>query len=268
MTCACNDSSHLGMTGKVALITGAGRGIGRGCALEMARQGADVVVNDWYHFEGSTNVAADIRRLGRRALAIRADVSKRAHVRRLVKETIHEYGRLDIVIANAALPVRKPFLDLTQGDVAKAWGVGLWGVFHTCQLSAREMVRRGIKGSIVVITSIHAEMPVRGSLPYTTAKAAVKHMVRIMANELAPSRIRVNSVEPGWTDTPGERELVSDDELELQARALPWGRMATIQDIADGVAFLASDKADYITGANLRIDGGFVLPRFELAHPF
>ncbi len=228
--------------------------------MELARQGADVVLNDLCCFEGAQALAEEVKGLGRQALPVHADVSKREQVERMLAMSLQQFGRLDVVVANAARNIKKPFLELTEEDVESVWAVVLWGVFHTCQLSARQMVKQGIGGSIILISSVHAEMPMRGSLPYTAAKAAVNHMGRVMANELAAHRIRVNVVEPGWTDTPGEREFASDLEITQQGRSLPLGRLAKVEDIAQGVAFLASEKADYITGATLRIDGGYVLP--------
>jgi len=126
------------------------------------------------------------------------------------------------------------------------------------------MVVQGNGGSIVIISSLHASLPYRGSLPYTTAKAAISHMGRVMANELAQYRIRVNIVEPGWTDTPGEREYASEEVIRREAKRLPLGRLATIEDIGKGVAFLVSDEAGHITGTRLRIDGGQVLQGLDL----
>ena len=250
----------MSLTGKVALITGAGRGIGRGCALELARQGADVVLNDLCCFEGARALAEEVKGLGRQALPVHADVSNREQVERMLEMSLQEFGRLDIVVANAARNIKKPFLELTPEDVEAVWSVVLWGVFHTCQLCARQMVQQASGGSIILVSSVHADMPMRGSLPYTAGKAAVNHMGRVMANELAAHRIRVNVVEPGWTDTPGEREFASEQEIREHGGSLPLGRLAKVEDIAHGVAFLASEKADYITGATLRIDGGFILP--------
>lgn len=249
------------LKGKVVLITGANRGIGKGCALEMAREGADVAINYRSHSEEAEAVAAEVCALGRRAVVVGGDVSDRSTDEEMIRNVVSELGKLDILVANAAASIRKPFLELTEEDMRFTLGVSLWGVFHCCQLAARQMVTQGHGGSIVVISSVHAVMPYKNSLAYNTAKAGVNHMARTMANELAEHRIRVNIVEPGWTDTPGERKYATDEELREAGRHLPLGRLATIQDIAKGVVFLASDDASYITAATLRIDGGFVLPR-------
>ncbi len=254
----------MGLRGKVALITGANRGIGKGCVLQLAREGADIAINYRKHAAEARGVAAEVRAMGRRAIILQADVSDRKRDHQMVQRTVSELGRLDVLVANAYASIRKPFLELTEKDMIFTLGVTLWGVFHCCQFAARQMVSQGEGGSIVVISSVHAMLPFKNALPYNTAKAGINHMARTMANELTKHRIRVNIVEPGWTDTPGERRHSTEDELMEAGKQLPLGRLATIEDIAKGVVFLASSEASYITGSNLRIDGGFVLPRPEL----
>ncbi|MDH7571753.1 MAG: SDR family oxidoreductase, partial [Armatimonadota bacterium] len=200
------------LAGSVALVTGASRGIGRGCAEELARAGADVVVNYRRHAEEAEETAAAIRAMGRRALVCAADVADREAVFAMVQQAVEHFGRLDIAVANAAFSIRRPFLELEPEEVAAVWGVSLWGVFHTCQAAARQMVRQGEGGSIVVMSSVRATIPFVNSLPYQTAKAGINQMAYTMANELAPYRIRVNVVEPGWIDTPGEHAFATDEE--------------------------------------------------------
>jgi glucose 1-dehydrogenase len=177
----------------------------------------------------------------------------------MVEETVGQLGRIDVVVANAAFSVRKPFLELEEEEVKRVFGVSFWGVFHIAQFGARQMVAQGEGGSIVVISSVHARLPVKRSLPYNTCKAAINHMSRTLANELAQHRIRVNVIEPGLTDTPGERVYSNEEELAERGRGLPLGRIGTIEDIGSGVAYLVSDEASYVTGATLIIDGGLVL---------
>ena len=253
----------MDLKGKVAWITGANRGIGRGCALELARRGADVAINYRRHAEEAAEVAEEIREMGSRAILLQGDVSDRSRDEEMVQQTVSELGRLDILVANAAKSVRKPFLELSEEDMQWTLGVSLWGVFHCSQFAARQMVAQGGEGSIVVISSVHAFLPFRNSLPYNTAKAGINHMARTMAGELAPYGIRVNVVEPGWIDTPGEREYASEEQLRKEEKVLPLKRLGTIEEIAKGVGYLASGDASYVTGTVLRIDGGFVLPRPE-----
>ena len=246
---------------RVALVTGASRGIGRGCALEMAREGADVVVNYRSHPEEAAEVVAEIRGLGRQAIAFGADVGDRAAVDAMVAATVAEFGRLDILVNNAAFSIRKPFLEYTEEEFARVLQVAMWSVFHGSQAAARHMVARGGGGKIVVISSVHAFIPFRNSLPYNTAKAGINHMAFSIAGELAPHQINVNVIEPGWTDTPGERRYYTEEELRAGGAKLPWGRLGRPEEIGKAAVFLCSDDADYITGACLRVDGGVWLPR-------
>jgi glucose 1-dehydrogenase len=249
------------LPGKVALVTGASRGIGRGCAIELARAGARVTVNYDSHEDEARDTAAEIERLGSEAMIYGASVADRPAVDAMVAATVERFGRLDIVVANAARSVRRPFLELTPQDVADTWAVSLWGVFHAAQAGARVIARQGEGGKIVVISSVLSFIPFANSLPYNTAKAGINQMAYTMAAELTGHRINVNVIEPGWTDTPGERAFLSEAELQAAAGELPWGRLATIEDVGRACAFLCSSAADYITGACLRVDGGYWLPR-------
>lgn len=245
--------------GKVALITGASRGIGRGIALRLAEEGADVVVNYRTHPGEAEEVAAKVRALGRRALLAEADVADRAAVERMYADTVAQLGRVDIAVANAAISIREPVIEARWEGVLRTIEVTQFGVFHTCQLAAQQMVRQGGGGKIVIISSVHEELAVPRSAAYNMSKAAVNHLCRTMAAELAAHRINVNVINPGWIDTPGERQFASEEEIRAGGRRIPWGRLGTPADIAAATAFLVSDEADYVTGATLRVDGGFVL---------
>jgi glucose 1-dehydrogenase len=251
----------LDLHGKVALVTGASRGIGRGCAVELARAGASVTVNYHTHEEEARDVVAEIDGLGSQGFAFGASVADRAAVDAMIAATLQRFGRLDIVVANAMRSLRRPFLELEAEDVAATWAVTLWGTFHAVQAGARVMARQGEGGKIVVVSSVLSFIPVPNSVPYNAAKAAINQMTFTIAAELAPHRINANVLEPGWTDTPGERSFLSEDELREAARQLPWGRMATITEMGRACAYLCSSDADYITGACLRVDGGYWLPR-------
>ncbi|MCL4851836.1 MAG: SDR family oxidoreductase [Bryobacteraceae bacterium] len=245
---------------KIAVVTGASLGIGRAVAIDLARNGADVVVNYSRHADEAGSVVREIENLGRRAYAVQASVADRSQCVRLVEETVRRFGSLDILVSNAAFSIRKPFLDLEPGDIEKTWAVSLWGVFYCCQLAARRMVGQQGGGSMVVISSVHAARPYPHASAYNGAKAAVSHMALSWARELIQYGIRVNVVEPGWTDTPGERAFNTEDQIREGARSVPIGRLARPDEIAKGVTFLVSEKdASYITGSTLRIDGGFVL---------
>lgn len=251
----------IDLTGRVAVVTGSSRGIGRACAVELARSGADVVINYRTHPDEAEEVAETIHGLGRRAVVVQADVAQRADCERLIEAATMQLGRLDIVVANAARSVRKPAVELAVEEVALTWDAILWHCFHISQLGARVMQRQGEGGRIIFISSVHAYCAYPTSLAYNTAKAGVNHMAKTLAIELAPDRILVNAVEPGWIDTAGERQFYTEDEILELGRELPLGRLGTPEEIAHMVVFLASDKASYITGSVLRVDGGFVLPR-------
>ena len=251
----------VNLENKVAIVTGSSRGIGRGCAIEMAKVGADVVVTYRTHPEEAQEVAELIRQMGHEALVVQLDVADRQAVENMVQATLNKFGKINILVNNAAMTIRKPFLEMPIEDMAQVLNVSLWGVFHCSQAVARVMVKQGEGGKIIIISSVHAVIPYANSLPYNTAKAGINNMGYTMATELAPYRINVNVIEPGWIDTPGEHKLATDEELKAEGEKLPWGRLGAIEDIGKAAAFLASDAADYITGACFRVDGGFWLPR-------
>jgi len=262
------------LAGKVAVVTGAARGIGRGCALALARRGARVAVNDLPRPESlsqAEETARECREAGGAAggdgLACPADVSDPAAVDALFDRVLERWGRVDILVNNAFRTVRKPFLELEPDDLRATWDVSLLAPFYCSRQAARQMVRQGEGGKIVMISSVLAFIPYPNSLPYNTAKAGLEQMAFTMAAELAPHRINVNVVEPGWTDTPGERAFLSEEELQAEGRKLPWGRLGTIQELGEAVAYLCSPAAEYVTAALLRVDGGYWLPRSGVSVP-
>ncbi len=242
---------------KIALVTGASRGIGRGAALCLAEEGAHVLVNYRTHRGEAEEVARAIEKMGGRALAWQADVADRAQVERMVQGCVEHFGRLDIVVANAAYSVRQPVLAAEWEGVKRTFDVTMFGVFHTCQLAAQQMVAQGKGGKIVIIGSGISDIVTTNAPAYSMAKAAITHLNRTLARELAPHRINVNLIKAGWTDTPGERVFFSEKDLQAGGERIPWGRLGTGRDIGLAVAFLAADDADYITGSALFVDGGF-----------
>ncbi len=246
------------LKGKTALVTGAGRGIGKGCALELAREGAIIVANDR---PGSPDLSTTIREIeaaGGKAVPVESDVFSRSGCERLVNDAIEAAGAINILVSNPALSVRQPFLDYDPETFERVIQATLIGGFHISQLVARHMVTNGNGGKIIFISSVHAQMPYTKAIAYNAAKAGLNHMARTIARELTPHRINVNIIEPGWIDTPGEHESFSSAVIEAQAAALPWGRLGTPAEIGKAVTFLASADADYITGTIMRVDGGYV----------
>jgi glucose 1-dehydrogenase len=247
------------LLGKTALVTGAGRGIGRGCALELARAGADVVINDRARTPEAESVVTEIQALGRRSTLVEGDAFQRPSCESIVSRTKSALGQIDIFVSNPALQRRADFLDFDPGSFSAVIDGTLAGGFHMSQLVARHMVERGNGGKIVFISSCHVHTPYARSVAYNAGKGGLNLMAFTIAAELSRYRINVNVIEPGWIDTPGEHEAFGDETISRAGAALPWGRLGTPEDIGKVAAFLASQDADYITGAALRVDGGIWL---------
>jgi glucose 1-dehydrogenase len=248
------------LSGKVAVVTGASRGIGRATSLALAEAGCDVAVNYRSGADEAQDLADEIGRVGRRALVVQADVANQVSVEEMVAETVARFGRLDIAVSNAAYSDREPFYEADMAGFRRTIDVTMWGAFYLLRAAARRMIEQGGGGSIVVVSSPHAFVAVPRSMAYNMSKAAIDHMARTAAIELVEHRIRVNLIHPGWIDTPGERKFASEDQLAGAAAKLPWKRMGRPEEIARGVVFLCDPASDYITGSSLAIDGGITLP--------
>ena len=247
------------LLGKRALVTGGAQGIGRGCALELARAGADVALNDREHTEAAEAVVQEIRGLGRQAVLVVGDAFDHASCAAIVREAIVALGRIDILVSNPAYSRRGDFLEYSPEIFQQVVQGTLTGGFSMSQAAARHMVERGGGGKIVFISSVHAQRPYARSVAYNAAKAGLNHLARTIAVELIGHRINVNVIEPGWIDTPGEHRTFGSEFIEKVGPTIPWGRMGTPADIGRAAAFLASDDADYVTGATLAVDGGLLL---------
>jgi len=240
---------------KVAIVTGAKQGIGKGIALALAKEGCQVVVSDINQAD-CEKVVAEVEKLGVKALAVECDVSKKADVDSLIASTIKEFGQLDILVNNAGIYPFKPFMDMTEADWEKVMAVNLKGVFLCSQAAAKNM-KPGSK--IVNISSIASVVGFEGLTHYCATKGGVNAMQRALALELASKKINVNAVAPGAIETPGATGAMSDEMKQGTIAAIPWKRMGVPDDIAQAVVFLASDGADYITGQVLVVDGGWTL---------
>lgn len=247
------------LSGKIALVTGAGRGIGKGCALALAAEGADIVLNDRPGSPDLDETAAEIRALGRRCWPVGADIFDRAGCEGLVETALAEAGRIDLLVSNPAFSRRGDFLDYDPELFDLTLKGSLTSGFHMAQFVGRHFVGRGGGGKIVFVSSVHGTLPFPRAVAYNAAKAGLEHMMRTIAVELIRHRVNVNAVAPGWIDTPGEREVFGDGVVDAAGGGIPWGRLGLPADIGKAAAFLCSDDADYITGEVLTVDGGIRL---------
>ncbi|PIT93586.1 short-chain dehydrogenase [Candidatus Falkowbacteria bacterium CG10_big_fil_rev_8_21_14_0_10_43_11] len=233
------------LNNKVAIVTGAARGIGRGIADEFIKQGAKVVYSDLAEPE---NLPA------KNAAFIACDVSNAEQANNLIRQTKEKFGGLDILVNNAGIYPFKPFLEMSEAEWDKVLNINLKSVF-LCSQAAAKIMPAG--GKIVSISSIASFVGFEGLVHYCASKGGINAMIRTMALELAPKKININAVAPGAIDTPG---AAADEKTKRQTiAAIPWGRMGLPQDIASAVVFLASDQADYITGQTIIVDGGYTL---------
>jgi glucose 1-dehydrogenase len=247
------------LAGKSALITGGGSGIGRGIAIRFAEEGADVVAAD-LNLQGAQETVDEARHMGRRALAIEADVTSRADCERIVRETVDAFGKLDIFVANAGIGRPAAFLDVTEEDWNAVVRTNLDGVFFSCQAAARQMVSQGHGGRIITMASVAAEQASGFMASYHSSKAAVRMLTKVMAIELGEHRITVNALAPGVIETPLTVGLV--DAIKASGREVaPLGRLGEPKDVADAALFLASNEADYVTGGMIFVDGGMAAGR-------
>ncbi len=252
------------LKGKRAIVSGASRGIGRGIAVELAKAGAEVVINYRSHPKEADEVVQLCAAAGGKAHKIAADLAQQDQVERLVEESIDTMGGLDIVVSNAAYSDRHLMLESDLDEFRKTIDISMWGAFHLVRCGARQLVDAGVGGNVVVISSPHAHMAIPGAMAYNMAKAANDQMARTAACELSQYRIRVNIIHPGWTDTPGERKFFTEETLAGEAAKLPWGRLGKPEEIGRGVVFLCDSNNPYITGSTLTIDGGIQLPWREM----
>ncbi|HEV3437789.1 MAG TPA: SDR family oxidoreductase [Gemmata sp.] len=248
------------LVGKVALVTGASSGIGRAVAIKLATAGADVALNYLTMPEGAETAASEIHALGRQALLYRVDVSDQAAVDRMVADLARKLGRVDVFVSSAAFSEREPFTSADMAGFRKTIDVSMWGAYYGLRATCARMIEQQQGGSAVIVSSPHGQIAFPHCMAYNMAKAALDQMMRTAATELLPHKIRVNCVYPGWTDTPGERKFFTDEAIAKAAGGLPWGRLASADEIARAILFLAEPGSDYITGTILHVDGGLFLP--------
>jgi len=248
---------ELKLENKVAIVTGSGQGIGKGIALELAKEGAKVVVSD-INQENIEKTVGEIESLGSDALGVRADVSNFSDVTQLVKETVKKFGRVDILVNNAGIYPFKPLAGMEEKDWDKVLDVNLKGVFNCTRAVLPEMTKQN-SGSIINIASIAGAVVGFSNLAhYSASKGGVLGFTRSAALELAQHKIRVNAIAPGAIETPGAK--IADEEVARQfVQAVPLKRMGQSIDIGRAVVFLASEDSSYVTGQMIVVDGGFTL---------
>jgi NAD(P)-dependent dehydrogenase (short-subunit alcohol dehydrogenase family) len=241
-----------GLAGRTALVTGAGRGIGRGCALALAAVGADVVLVSRSPDE-LAEVAREARALGRAARPVALDVTDAKSIRHL----IHELPALDVLVVSAGANIPEPLLDVSEEHLDALIELNVRATFVTLQAAARRMVETG-SGSIVLISSQMGHVGAAGRTVYCTTKHAVEGLTKAAAVELAPHGVRVNAVAPTFVATPMTAPFLADADFRAEVEArIPLGRLGRVEDVSAGVAFLASDAAALVTGTSLLVDGGW-----------
>ncbi|TWT76739.1 Glucose 1-dehydrogenase 2 [Planctomycetes bacterium CA13] len=252
------------LKGKRAVVSGSSRGIGRGIAIELAKAGADVVIN----YRSSPNEADEVVQIcsdyGVQAYKVASDMGVQKEAEGLAEQAAELLGGLDIVVSNAAYSDRRLMLKQDLDEFRKTIDVTMYGAFYFLRRASQILVKANNGGNIVVIGSPMGHLGMPGAMPYNMAKAALNQMAMTMACELSEYRIRCNMVHPGWIDTPGERKFFSEETLQKKGRELPMGRLGRADEIGRGVVFLVDSASEYVTGSTLTIDGGIQMPYTEM----
>lgn len=255
------------LNGQIALVTGGDSGIGKGVALALAEAGAKVVVNYAHHAEAAEEVVKHITDAGGEAFSCKADVSQEAQVQAMFKEVFKQYGTIDILVNNAGLQKDAKFVDMTLDEWNTVIGINLTGQFLCAREAAKEFIRRGVDetrsraaGKIICMSSVHEVIPWGGHVNYASSKGGIMMLMKSMAQELAPHKIRVVAIGPGAIQTPINKEAWETPEaLNKLLTLIPYNRIGQPEDIGKLAAWLASDDADYITGTTIFSDGGMTL---------
>src|SRR5215217_2966154 len=244
---------------KVAAVTASSLGIGRAIALAFGQEGASVAVNYRSHPEGGQEAVEEIEKRGGKAISVQADVSEPDGVRNLIRQTVKEFGRLDVMVNNAGIEQKIPFLETPLEVWEKVISVNLTGVWLGCQEAASQMVSQGDGGRIINVSSVHEDLPMQTNSPYCAAKGGVRMLMRTIAVELAPHGITVNNIAPGAIETPINRNLDNHPKQRQELLSeIPLGRIGQPEDVASLAVYLASDASSYSTGSTFVVDGGMM----------
>ncbi|MVN22760.1 SDR family oxidoreductase [Mucilaginibacter arboris] len=255
------------LKGQSALVTGANSGIGKAVAIALGNDGANVVINYVTHPETADEVVNEIKSNGGNAIALQADVSKEDQVQNMFQEMYKAFGTIDILVNNAGLQKDSPFTEMSLADWQLVIGINLTGQFLCAREAAREFIKRGVvaerskaAGKIICMSSVHQVIPWGGHVNYASSKGGINMLMQSMAQELAPKKIRVNSIGPGAIQTPINKQAWETPEaLNSLLTLIPYGRIGQPEDIGLLAAWLACDESDYITGATIFMDGGMTL---------
>lgn len=254
------------LEGQKALVTGSSSGIGHGVAVALAKAGADVVINYAGSKEKAEAVADEASKFGGKVITIQADVSKEEDVQSMFQKMIKEFGTIDILVNNAGLQKDSPFAEMTLENWNKVIGINLTGQFLCAREAVREFLKRGMRdvscalGKIICMSSVHEMIPWSGHANYATSKGGIMLMMKSIAQELAPKKIRINSICPGAIKTPINKEAWDSPEaLEDLMHVIPYKRIGQVEDIGNAAVWLASDLSDYVNGTSLFVDGGMTL---------
>lgn len=241
------------LAGKVAIVTGASRGIGRAIALRLSQEGASVVINYARGADQAKDVVSAIEAAGGKALAVQADVSKTAEIRDLFDRTLETYSQVDILVNNAGVILYKPVAEVTEAEFDNLFAINVKGTFFACQEAAKRMAEGG---RIVNFSSSTTAMLLPTYGAYVATKGAVEQLTRSLAKELGDRQITVNVISPGPTDTELFTVGKTAEQIQRFTQMAALGRLGKVEDIADVTAFLCSEQARWITGQNIRVNGG------------
>jgi len=249
----------MNLTGKVAIVTGGNSGIGLSIVLELAKQGANIVIDYVAHPEATDDLVKQVVALGDQAIGVKADVSKVDDLKLLIAAAVEKFGRVDIMVNNAGVETRTSVLDTTEAQYEKVLAINLKSAFFGTQLAAQQMIKQGGGGRIINITSVHEDWPMPGNTAYCLSKGGMRMLTRTAGVELAPHNILVVGVGPGAVATPINLSTMNDPALLAKLNgAIPMGRMAKPEEIGSVVAFLAGPGAAYITATTIFADGGIM----------
>ncbi|MGO9061069.1 MAG: glucose 1-dehydrogenase [Candidatus Binataceae bacterium] len=249
----------MSLRGKVAIVTGGNSGIGLSIVLELAKQGANIVIDYVSDPEATEALAQQVAALGDQVIGVKADVSRIAELQNLIDAAVKKFGRLDIMVNNAGVETRTSVLDTTEEQYERVLAINLKSAFFGTQLAAKQMIGQGGGGRIINISSVHEDWPMPGNTPYSLSKGGIRMLTRTAGVELASHNILVVGVGPGAVATPINLSTMKDPALMKKLNAtIPLGRMAQPEEIGSLVAFLAGDGAGYITATTIFADGGIM----------